>query len=322
MANITTSSKLFEDPSIANDVFLEAKDSIVPHVALFGLQIIALVSPRFPGRRFVASGILLAVMIQAHLQPKFTDDVGTAQPFGIQWSFWLATMEKFMLSGDEGPEAHFWREDVGVREAESYPAFSLRKLNWAVMLLFNQRGIGWNHQVKNVPPVTDTKKSVFLFKRFLWMVLYFILADLCIHLNIRFFFTNPVTGAVGDVNSKSIVMEYACPGWRFSTVFVFSAAIYCGLSAQYSLLSIVCVALGLGGPQVRDTNVSAIFESKLLRVSADGNYTKGLAGPIQPHQRSDYCPQLLGQVLASAPTKSKSCESFFFFQKTFVCLDN
>ncbi|KAK7709274.1 hypothetical protein SLS63_013242 [Diaporthe eres] len=258
-------AEVLEDRSVANDVFSEPNDSIVPHIALYVTQLVALVSPKFTGRRFFFSGILLALMVQAMRHPRFTNNMGTAQPFCIQWSFWIATMEKLLLSGEEGPEAHFWRLDKRPREAESYPWFSFRKLSWAFMLILNQRGVGWNHQVKNVPRVTETKKSAFLMNRLFWFVTNFLLADLLFHLSIRFFYTNPVTGVVGDVNSKYLTLDYACPGWRFVTIFVFAATPYFVLSAQNSLFSIVFVSLGFGSPEDWPHQFNPISEAFTVR---------------------------------------------------------
>ncbi|KAH8773842.1 membrane bound O-acyl transferase family-domain-containing protein [Diaporthe sp. PMI_573] len=260
-----------EDRSVANDVFSEANDSIIPHIALYVTQLVALASPKFPGRRFVFSGILLALMAQATRYPRFTNDMGRAQPFCIQWSFWLATMEKLLLSGEEGPEAHFWRVDKGPREAESYYGFSFRKLSWAFMLILNQRGVGWNHQVKNVPKVTQTKKSAFLINRLFWLATNFLMADLLFHLGIRFFYTNPETGVVGDVNSKFLTLDYACPGWRFTTIFVFAATPYFALSFQNSLFSIIFVSLGFGGPEDWPDQFNSISEAFTVRLFW-GNY--------------------------------------------------
>ncbi|KAI0549799.1 putative toxin biosynthesis protein [Xylaria curta] len=265
MANNTALQEGLAGRSGANDMFKEPDGSIVPHILLYVVQLVAFMSPKFAGRRYIFSGILLGLLVQAQLHPRFTKDIGLAQPFCIQWSFLLATLEKLLLSGDEGPEAHFWREDVGKKEAESYSTFSMRKLSWASMLLINQRGIGWNHQVKNVPRPKTTDKFVFLSTQFFQFVKSFILADLCFHLGIRFFYTNPETGVVGDVDSRYITLRYACPGWSFSTIFVFAATPYFALSAQYALLSFICVALGLGTPNDWPPMFNPISEATTIR---------------------------------------------------------
>ncbi|KAI1144993.1 putative toxin biosynthesis protein [Nemania diffusa] len=263
--NQTFLAEELNDRARANNIFAEPEGSIVPHILLYIVQLVALISPNFPGRRYIFSGILLGLLFQVQLQPRFTNDLGSAQPFCIQWSFLVATLEKLLLSGDEGPEAHFWREDVGKKGAESYPAFSFRKLSWATTLLVNQRGIGWNHQVKNVPRSGTTDKFQFLRNRLFQFVKSFVLADLCFHLGIRFFYTNPDTGGVGDVNSRFITLKYACPGWSFSTLFVFAATPYFALSAQYALLSVVCVVLGLGTPEDWPPMFNPISQATTIR---------------------------------------------------------
>ncbi|KAF3058427.1 toxin biosynthesis protein [Daldinia childiae] len=248
-----------------NDIFPDPIGSITPYILLYVVQLVALASPKFPLRRFLFSGILLGLLVQTQTQPPFTNEIGLAQLFCIQWSFLLATLEKILLSGEEGPESHFWREKAGEKEAESYPAFSLRKLHWALMLIVNQRGIGWNHQVKNVPQVVNMKRSVFLRRQLFHLVKSFLLADLCFNLGIRFFYTNPETGIVGDINSKYITMNYACPGWRVTTVLVFAATPYFALSTQYALGSIVFVGLGLNEPEDWPPLFNPISEATTVR---------------------------------------------------------
>ncbi|KAI0471152.1 putative toxin biosynthesis protein [Xylaria cf. heliscus] len=226
MESQTCLAEELNNQSRANNISSRPDGSIVPHILLYFFQLVALVSPKFPGRRYVFSGILLGLHVQVQLQPRFTDDIAIAQLFCIQWSFLLATLEKLLLSGDEGPEAHFWRENVGKKEAENYTAFSVRKITWALMLLINQRGIGWNHQVKNVPRLEQIRKS---------------------------------TEVVGDVNSRCITLQYACPGWSFSTLFVFAATPYFALSAQYSLLSFICDWPPMFNPISEATTVRSLW---------------------------------------------------------------
>ncbi|KAF2972983.1 hypothetical protein GQX73_g506 [Xylaria multiplex] len=100
--------------------------------------------------------------VYAHLHPHFTNDVGVAQPFTIAWSYYLATLAKLLFSGPGGPETRFWRLNSTPQEATRYRAFSWRKIRWAFALIANQRGVRWNHEVKNVHPPEARGKAHFL----------------------------------------------------------------------------------------------------------------------------------------------------------------
>jgi hypothetical protein len=234
----------------ANTVYNEPTSSKIPHILIYIVQILALWSPNFVARRFLFSGILLALYIETLRNLHFTNDLGSAQPFCIQWSFLIATFEKLLLSGDEGPEAHFWRHDHGEKEALTYSAFSFKKFEWAFMLLLNQRGVGWNHQVRNIPEARLQKKSQFLKERAGQFASRFLMADLMFQLGIHLFYTNHGNGVVGDVNTKYISLAYGNPVWNFAAILVFAATPYFALSAQYTLFSLIFVTLNIGTPQV------------------------------------------------------------------------
>ena len=128
-----------------------------------------------------------------------------------------------MLSGEDGPEALFWSLDHREKEALSYPIFSFKELNWAVMIFLNQRGIGWNHQVKNVPESKPQKKSKFLKERIGQFMINFLLTDLLFQLGIHLFYTNHANGIVGDVDAKYISLDYRDYRWNHFATFVFGA---------------------------------------------------------------------------------------------------
>ncbi|KAF2690569.1 hypothetical protein K458DRAFT_287911 [Lentithecium fluviatile CBS 122367] len=232
-----------------DNIFGKPEGSITAHILLYLFQILAFVSSNFPGRRYLFTGILLALFIESQRNLHFTNNLGLAQPFCIQWSFLLASLEKLILSGKEGPEAHFWRPDHGIQEALQYPPFGFAKIGWAVMLLLNQRGVGWNHQVKNVPVAPETTKSAFLKTRIWQLFKSFLMADLLFQLGIRIFYTNYATGLVGNLDTKHITLAYKNPLWNPVALFVFAATPYFALTAQYTLFSILSVLIGFGSPQ-------------------------------------------------------------------------
>ena len=187
--------------------------------------------------------------VQAQIKPHFTNNVGLAQPFTIAWSYYFSTLEKFLFSGEQGPEGDFWRIDRPVGEALSFRGFSFAKWKWASMMMLNQRGIRWNHQVKNVPEMSKREKSTFL----LWQAWEFmkclLVADLLFQLSTRLFFTSP-DGQVGMLNSKYLTLRH--PDWRWSFVkaFVFGATPYFMVSMQYAQMSFLAVLLGFSKPEV------------------------------------------------------------------------
>ncbi|KAI0401587.1 membrane bound O-acyl transferase family-domain-containing protein [Xylaria palmicola] len=222
--------------------------SIAPHIALYFVQIIALACPPSRLRRSLFSILIFGLGLYAHLHPHFTNDVGLAQPFIISWSYYLATLAKLLFSGPEGPEAHFWRVDHPRQEALSYSAFSWKKIRWAFALVINQRGVRWNHQVKNVHPIRTQKKADFLVLQVWKFAKYLLVADLLFSLSRRLFFTN-ADGTIGPLDSHSLTLRHADWRWSFAKALVFGSTPYFMLSMQYAQLAFVSVALGISMPE-------------------------------------------------------------------------
>ncbi|CAJ2504442.1 Uu.00g118360.m01.CDS01 [Anthostomella pinea] len=220
--------------------------SLFPHAALYVVQIIALALPPFMGRKHTFAGLIIGLGVYAHLHPHFTNDVGLAQPFSIAWSYYLSTLAKLLFSGRLGPEGKFWRTDRPKQEALAYKAFSWQKIRWALALIFNQRGVRWNHQVKNVPAVETKTKHRFLALQLWNVVKCLLVSDILFNLCSRLFYTNVDNTVVG-----SLVPTLRHPDWRwsFAKAFVFGAMPYFMLSMQYSVLAFVAVALGLSKPE-------------------------------------------------------------------------
>jgi len=238
-----------DEKAIANTIFREPTASIVPHVCLYLIQFVALASPPFRGRRVLFSSIIIALAIQTQLHPHFTNNVALAQPFTIAWSYYMATLAKLMFSSD-GPEARYWRIDKPIAEARSYLGYGWKKLVWATMLIFNQRGIRWNHQVKNVPQTQQRDKIKFLFWQAYQFCKCMMIADLLFELTRRLMFTPP-DGAVGAVNSRYLSLHHPDWRWSFSKALVFGATPYFMLSMQYAQFAFIAVLLGLSKPEVR-----------------------------------------------------------------------
>ena len=236
----------------------EPNASRIPHALLFICQFVALALPPFRGRRTIFCISIIYLAIQAHLNPHFTNNVGLAQPFTIAWSYYMNTLAKLIFSGPEGPEAHFWHTDKPKKEALGYGAFGLKKIRWAVVLVFNQRGIRWNFQVKNVPDEATKSRVGFLARQAYQFVKCMLIADLLFQLAPRLFFTPP-NGQVGQVDSKYLTLRHPDWRWSFAKAFVFGATPYFMLSMQYAQFAFVAVLFGFSKPEVEHTILSLVW---------------------------------------------------------------
>lgn len=234
--------------------------SIIPHILLWVVQLVALASPPFRGRQafFATAIILLAIISQTN--PHFTNDIALAQPFTIGWSVYLSTLEKIILSAHPGPEASLWHIDKPAREALGYHGFGLQKLRWALVLMFNMRGIRWNFEVKNVPKTEKRSRGAFLLAQMLNLAYYLFMADLVVQLGIRIFYTAP-DGQVGALNSKYLTLRHPDWRWSFAKALVFGATPYYICCMQYTTFSIPAVLLDvsirrfLGGHKLMEANI-------------------------------------------------------------------
>ena len=209
----------------SNAVLRQPTSSATPHVLLWVVQMVALTLPPFRGRRELFVAVVLALASHAQLNPHFSNNLSLVQPAAISWSFYLSTLEKFLSSGDAEVEGTFWRIDRPEKEALAYGAFTISKLRWASMLMFNQRLIRWNRQVKNVPPLQQSSRTSFLTRRLYELVRNVLVVDLLSQLWLRLFYTSP-GGEVGMVNSKFLSLRHS--DWRLDLVrcLVFGALPY------------------------------------------------------------------------------------------------
>lgn len=236
MSKITTPNTALQEP----------QSSIIPHVALYLVQWIALASPPFRQRRAFFTTVIVALAAYALTHPHFTNDVGLAQPFNIGWSFALATLVKLNLT--DPIEENYWRIDRPAREATSYAAFGYQKLRWTSALILNTRGIRWNHQVKNIPHKPKQSKTSFLASQALQVAKNMLIADLLFQIGIRIFWTT-AQGETGAMNSKYMRMHHSDWQWSFIRCFIFGATPYFAMSMQYALFAFLAVLLGFSQPE-------------------------------------------------------------------------
>ncbi|GAW20411.1 hypothetical protein ANO14919_099170 [Xylariales sp. No.14919] len=144
-------TNVVSDEHLANGTLKIPDSSIIPHLLLFLVQILALASPPYRGLRIGFIFIITILAVYCNLHRHFTNNFDLAQPASLAWSFYLPTIAKLCVSEGKNTESRFWRIDRQPAEAVGYAAFGAKKTWWALVLMFNQRGIRWSHQVKNIP---------------------------------------------------------------------------------------------------------------------------------------------------------------------------
>jgi hypothetical protein len=224
--------------------------SSIPHILLLAAQILLLASPPFKGRRFISTYLILSLLVVSQLDPYFSTDVSVAQPASIGWAFAASTLEKLALSGPSGPEGAFWRVNSPQGEALSYPAFSLSKLRWALVLITNMRGVRWNFQVKNVPPLPNQRRRAFIVSQTVTFIYYVLMADLFGSLSAHWLY-GTINERIGHTDSTFFTLRHTDWRWRFAKSLVFGATPYYMLSAQYTFAGIIAVLAGLSQPEVQ-----------------------------------------------------------------------
>ncbi|KAF2014406.1 hypothetical protein BU24DRAFT_423362 [Aaosphaeria arxii CBS 175.79] len=252
------------EPKTPNITLKVPESSIVPHIVLWVVQIIALTSPAVKGRRSISIILIIGLGIYCNLHPHFTNNFDLAQPFSLGWSFYTAVLAKLILSGSEGPEDHYWRVDQPAREARGYNAFSWQKLRWTLSLMFNHRGIRWNHQVKNVPAVSTTTKHRFIVGQLAKFAVCVCTADLLYEIHQRVNFT-PTNGQVGWVDSKFLTMRHDDWRWYILKTYSLAALPYFALSMQFALVGAVAVLFGISKPQDWPSPFGGVGDMRTIR---------------------------------------------------------
>ena len=213
--------------------------SFLQHLLLPLSQQLTLTLPPFRYREhiFVA---LIASLAYATYTNHFANTVEGRALSGIYWTVFPGTIEKLLFGI---PEEEYWRLDRPRAEAASKP-FGLSKLRWTTALALNQRGIGWNYQVKGVPPTSAPQpKWPFLRHQLLKYVQYYIVSDLLHVYFMRFHYTQGVDIAYLDLRANTWTRS-------FCNAFCAGAKLYFPIQMNYTLVSIISVLLGLCQPKV------------------------------------------------------------------------
>ncbi|RWA09793.1 hypothetical protein EKO27_g5289 [Xylaria grammica] len=156
-------TNVVNDEHLANGTLKIPDASIVPHLLLFLVQILALASPPYRGLRIGFIFIITILAVYCNLHRHFTNNFDLAQPASLAWSTYLPTIAKLCVSEGKNTESRFWRIDRQPAEAVGYAAFGAKKTWWALVLMFNQRGLGTElrklRQLTKDTPILGTRSS-------------------------------------------------------------------------------------------------------------------------------------------------------------------
>lgn len=212
--------------------------SLLPHLVLPIVQILALALPPFRYRATIFVPIIFFLVFLTWIN-LFSPTVDTRLILLAQWPWYLGTVEKLLFAQ---PERDYWHQDHNSGEALSLAW--LDKWKWAAALYCSPRGVGWNYQVKGVPPYRGpNSKAGFVLDQFKWLALCAIAID-ALHLYSREYYYRPSVDPV-DLTSYS-------KNWGRSSVNAVHGLLtpYFGLNLMYGQIAIFCVLLGLGAPKV------------------------------------------------------------------------
>jgi hypothetical protein len=207
----------------------------LPHLLLPVSMILGLASPSFSGRGVFWSSVIVYLASRS-LAADFPTDTQFRYALAQSWFWYVPTIQKLLLSAE--PANTYWRRDRPQAEAAGMP-FGFEKLRWAAALWANPRGIGWNYQIKHVPPAEyrADQKMRFLLRQTLRLLR----AYLTVEAAMLYFGTLHFPEALDDITwSKRAVIG-----------LISGCLVYSSWLLQWSFVSILGVAFGLSNPNVR-----------------------------------------------------------------------
>ncbi|KAL9130077.1 MAG: hypothetical protein Q9217_001636 [Psora testacea] len=219
-------------------IYWSAQGTILPHILLPAVQILALALPPFRYRAaiFVPIICFLVILTWTNL---FTDALDLRVFLVGQWPWYLSTIERLCFTN---PEEDFWR--VG-RPKEAMGMGFLSKLHWSAAMYCNPRGIGWNYQVKGVPRYDgENTRRWFFLNRAKWLAIHMLVIDaICVYCDNYYYRPGvDVTTLTGRADTWSRSVLNAVHGFN---------GIYSHISMIYTQIAMLCVLAGLGQPKVR-----------------------------------------------------------------------
>ncbi len=224
------------------DIVNPINGSISPHILLPLSQMLCLTLPPFKYRKHIFIPII-ASLAYATYTNHFGNTVESRAMSGIHWTVFLGTLEKLMF---DHPETDYWRQDRTHGEATKMSP-GPTKLRWATSLMSNLRGIGWNYQVKGVPPSSAPQnKWSFLLHQCIKYVRCHIITDLLHVYFMKYHYLEGVNIAFLDLRAASWTRS-------FCNAFCAGAKLYFPIQMNYTLASIISVLLGICQPKASRT---------------------------------------------------------------------
>lgn len=210
-----------------------ALGSILPHILLPISMIIGLASPQFKGRGLVWSAIIV-YLVYLTIVDKFPADKQLRYALFTSWLWYVVTLQKLLTSV---PEKAYWRLDRQPEEA-THMQFGLGKIQWAISLWLNPRGVGWNYQIKRLlpPKYLNNQRVQFILGQSLNFLLFYLMVDAAMLYLSTFSFPR--------ILDDLTWIHYILIGIDFGILT------YALWQMQWHMVSIFGVATGLSQPEV------------------------------------------------------------------------
>lgn len=218
--------------------------SILPQILLPLSLLLSLALPPFKLRGPLCSTLILSLVYLTWTSP-FPPPTSSTQPryaLFAAWFFYVPTLHKLLCTV---PEESFWRirrdekgKVVSEKEAMSMRACGWEKIKWALALLANPRGVGWNFEIKGLRRArfARNERAAFLRRQGLMLAMDYLLVE----------------AGMAFVKSYSLAEVLERLGWGERVL----VGVACGLvikgswEAQWLFVSIVSVAVGISTPEV------------------------------------------------------------------------
>ncbi|KAF9459746.1 membrane bound O-acyl transferase family-domain-containing protein [Collybia nuda] len=208
--------------------------SLIPHVLIFFLLILSLAMKPSPYRWLIWPVITSCVFAQLYNNP--TNDPRVDALLRTALLAYTFVASDYIILTDVQHELH----QDGWHEPISSAPMSVR-IQWAIELLCNPRGVGWSHEPKSAlpPRPQHLTRSRFIMSQLSWLALYILAADI----------GNTLTVHTCVFTKHSVPMALQPWHWRVFGVVLFTMCSVSYISMIHITLSIISVGLGISDPQ-------------------------------------------------------------------------
>ncbi|TFK39589.1 membrane bound O-acyl transferase family-domain-containing protein [Crucibulum laeve] len=211
---------------------------------------------------------LIALYTYAVFFTQPTGDAHSDYYIGLNMSIPLAYASSYIFLSD--PQLYLRRK--GQKEL-AYQMPFIPRLRWATDLAFNCRAVGWDCEL---PKLRRSLLSRWPFVRtqLLWLVYYYAMNDLASYLNSR----NPATWKESDEH-------FGTHGflWQIWNVMLFWGTVIAHMSVNYTLLSIIMVAIGWYDPSDFPAYFGRWLDTVSVRKFWGQSWHQLIRRSLQPH---------------------------------------